>query len=121
MRCACVYAYIQPMIIVCYSFFTDTSAEGSLNVAAVIAGSCLALLVILCIIAGLIYRAHLRNQWRRFRDEHIDTDDVFIPDPSYPVTYKYLRGIRGHPGVQTFHDEPGESKTDKWRNNGVEM
>lgn len=63
------------------------------------------LLLLLLLLAYVIYRRHRSTRWKKFQNEHIERDDLPDLDPTYPVTRRYFRGIRGHPDVDT---DPGE-------------
>lgn len=76
---------------------TGTSTDGSDGQTELIVGLTLGFLALILIGAYIAYRVYRRNRWKRFQDDHIDDDDLCDPDPSYPVTHKYFRGIRGHP------------------------
>ncbi|KAK7492241.1 hypothetical protein BaRGS_00016538 [Batillaria attramentaria] len=78
---------------------TNTSSSSSEEQTTLIVGLTLGFVALLLIGAYIAYRVYRRNQWRRFHNDHIHDDDLPDPDPSYPVTHKYFRGIRGHPGL----------------------
>ena len=66
--------------------------------------------------ALLVYRWHLRNRWRKFVNSRLDDDDEIIaPGPSYPITHKYYKGLRGHPAyaannqTTTTENKPAEA------------
>ena len=60
--------------------------------------TCVSLLVVGSVVGLLVYRHHMRNKWRKFVNSRMDDDDEIIaPAPSYPITHKYYKGVRGHP------------------------
>ncbi|XP_005094706.1 neuropilin and tolloid-like protein 1 [Aplysia californica] len=59
------------------------------------------LVVIGCVVAFVAYRIYDRNRWKKFLHGKMDDDDgIVAPGPSYPLTYQYYKGIRGHPVYQ---------------------
>ena len=87
---------------------SGTTTSSGTNLIPLIVGLSLGLAVVLLVVAYLVYRHHRRNKWKAFANEHIDKDDLPDPDPSYPVTHMYFRGIRGHPNLT--HNDEAEAK-----------
>ncbi|GFR74987.1 tigger transposable element-derived protein 6 [Elysia marginata] len=61
--------------------------------------------VIIAVVAGVvIYKIRDRSRWKQFVNSHIDYDDddgIVETPPSYPITYMYYKGVRGHPELFT--------------------
>ena len=66
-----------------------------------------AVLVVGGVVALLVYRWHIRNRWRKFVNSRLDDDDEIIAaGPSYPITHKYYKGLRGHPAYAANQETP---------------
>jgi len=88
---------------------TKTASEG-INILMVVLITLLVMLVVGAVVALIVYRRHIRNKWKRFVNGHLDDDDEIItPGPSYPITHKYYKGLRGHPMYSNEGSQPSES------------
>ncbi|KAK7115172.1 low-density lipoprotein receptor-related protein 12-like [Littorina saxatilis] len=110
----CNNTYCTPSSVTCDSYdqcgdnsdednCTSIASSSSTNWTPLIVGLTLGLLVCLLVAAFAVYRRHRLKRYKKFQHEHIDREDIPDPDPSYPVTHKYFRGIRGqHPDISSY-------------------
>ena len=72
--------------------------------------------VIIAIIVGIaIYKIRDRSRWKQFVNSHIDYDDddgIVETPPSYPITHKYYKGVRGHPSLYTASGHASKNASD---------
>ena len=81
---------------------TAVITSSTTNWTPLIVGLALGMLAVLLVLAYVTYRRYRHNRWKKFQNDHINQDDIPDPDPSYPVTHKYFRGIRGHPSIHSY-------------------
>ncbi|RUS89693.1 hypothetical protein EGW08_002511 [Elysia chlorotica] len=78
--------------------------SSSINVAMVAAVAATGVVVLALIVGVVVYKVRDRSRWKRFVNTHIDYDDedgIVEPPPSYPITHKYYKGVRGQPALYT--------------------